>query len=354
MTIMNTQFSLRLKMARTMRGLSMDELVARLDGIVSKQSISKYERGLMMPNSKVLLALSKCLGLPIDFFFRTTVDVGRISFREDAKLPPRSSERIITLAQEKLERYLMLEDLLAINSKFKNPLLRLVINNYDDVEAAAERLRKEWTLGTYPIFSIYEMLESVGVKIMELEVAGSNVMGFSTVVNDNIPLIVVNLAVNNTVERKRFTALHELAHLLLRFSPDVDAKLCERLCHRFASAVLCPRSVFYRELGEKRTVLTLDELISLKSRYGISVAAIVHRAKDLGVISTEYYNHIFDHRIHQNPMEEGWGGYPIPERTDRFERLLHRATVEEVISQSRAAELANEKLGEYREKLDSV
>lgn len=97
-----------------------------------------------------------------------------------------------------------------------------------------------------------------------------------------------------------------------------------------------------------------DEFISLKSRYGISVSALVHRAKDLNIINDTYYHHIYNETIHANPKEEGWGGYPIPEYTDRFEWLLRRAALEQVITMSRAAELANEKLGDFREKLQAL
>jgi Zn-dependent peptidase ImmA (M78 family) len=176
-------------------------------------------------------------------------------------------------------------------------------------------------------------------------------LGFSSLVKPGIPLIVVNLTANTTVERKRFTALHELAHLLLRFPADPPKTQQERYCHRFAGAVLCPSVSFRQEMGERRSALTLDELIHIRERYGISIAATVHRAHDLDIITDTYYNKIFDERIHANRLEEGWGHYPIEEVTTRFERLLQRAVAEQVISMSRAAELANEKLGDYRERL---
>lgn len=40
--------------------------------------------------------------------------------------------------------------------------------------------------------------------------------------------------------------------------------------------------------------------------------------------------------------------------TDRLERLLRRAALEQVVSMSRAAELANEKLDDFREKLQAL
>ena len=47
----------RLKSARLMKGFSMDVLCERIGNIVSKQSISKYENGKMMPDSTILIAL---------------------------------------------------------------------------------------------------------------------------------------------------------------------------------------------------------------------------------------------------------------------------------------------------------
>ncbi|MBR3671001.1 MAG: helix-turn-helix transcriptional regulator, partial [Fibrobacter sp.] len=63
-------FSARLKNARIIKGLSMDELCSSMGNIVSKMTISKYENGLLAPNSSVIIALSKALEQPIDYFFR--------------------------------------------------------------------------------------------------------------------------------------------------------------------------------------------------------------------------------------------------------------------------------------------
>ena len=54
---MNYTISIWLKNIRKMRGLTLDEVSQRLNGMVTKQAISKYERGLMKPSSFVLIAL---------------------------------------------------------------------------------------------------------------------------------------------------------------------------------------------------------------------------------------------------------------------------------------------------------
>ena len=326
-----------------MRGFSMEDLVRSMQGLVSKQAISKYENGQMMPSSQVLDAIAKSLNLPIDYFFRQGIQIEQISFRRNGeRIPVRAERQMILVAQDKMERYLHLEDLLAKDFVFKNPLKNRKISTMDDVEVAAQQLRVKWGAGNYPILSVYEMMESVGIKIIEFEAGADCPLGFSTFVNKTIPLIVVNLSNNHTSERKRFTALHELAHLLLNFDKSVADKERERLCHRFAGAFLCPAPVFQEELGYHRTAFTLGELVSLRCRYGISIAAIVHRAKDLDVITDAYYNHIYDTHIHANPMEDGWGTYPIMERTDRYTRLLQRALAEQVITEIRAQDLTDE------------
>lgn len=349
---MRNIFPDKLKTARLMRGLSLEALSVKMEGRVSKQALSKYETGKMQPSEPVLQSLAEALQLPVGYFFRRGVQVSRISFRTDSRMPAHSTGQMVSTAQDLMERYLHLEDSLSIPSSFVNPLHSLRIALSDDVEKAADRLRSKWQLGCFPIFSVYEMLESVGVKLIEFDAGVSHVMGFSTFVNKDIPLVVVNLSANATVERKRFTALHELGHLLLNFVPDLDDNRRECLCHLFAGAVLCPSSVLYKELGNVRTSLTLNELVSLKNRYGISVSAIVHRAKDLGVISSQYYNDIFNNHIHANPMERGWGGYPIPEHTDRFERLLMRAVAEGHFSMEEAAKLTGENVNVYSERLN--
>ena len=46
----NDSFSIRLREARLMMGLSMDKLVERTNGAITKQSISRYEKGIMRPS----------------------------------------------------------------------------------------------------------------------------------------------------------------------------------------------------------------------------------------------------------------------------------------------------------------
>ena len=153
---------------------------------------------------------------------------------------------------------------------------------------------------------------------------------------------------NYTIERKRFTALHELGHLLLSFSKDLDHKQIEKLCHCFAGAMLIPYETFVAELGEQRSTISLHELISIKETYGISIQAIMARAYGLGIITKSAYLR-FRMFVSKNLKEDGWGNYQGKEHSDRFMQLIYRAAAEEIISLSKAANLSNQKLAAFRD-----
>ena len=60
----------RIKMAREMRGMSLESLSKAMSPSVTKQAISKYEKGMAVPGSSVVLALSNALNVTVDYFFR--------------------------------------------------------------------------------------------------------------------------------------------------------------------------------------------------------------------------------------------------------------------------------------------
>ncbi|WP_294454417.1 XRE family transcriptional regulator [uncultured Bacteroides sp.] len=328
---MNYTVSIWLKNIRKMRGLTLDEVSVRLGGLVTKQAISKYERGLMQPSSEVMDALCKLYKASPDFLIgRKPVIVSGFSFRSNDLVPKKIEERIISEVKLWMEHYLSLESLLGVTTQFKNPLSGFKITSFDDIEKAASQVRRKWGLGNDTIASVCRVLELAGIKVLELEIE-EGIDGLCGWANGKIPFMVLRKN-NVTVERKRFTALHELAHLLLPSLESMNVKTKEKMCHRFASAILLPIEVIDTYIGRYRESLSIAELSSLRSLYGVSVAAIVHRLKDLCVINEDYYNHIFDDRIKENRLEEGWGAYPFSDEAVMYASLVNRAVLEGLIN----------------------
>ena len=60
-------------------------------------------------------------------------------------------------------------------------------------------------------------------------------------------------------------------------------KTIENQAHRFASAFLLPAESFREDLG----AMTLDRCVALKSKWCVSVQAMLKRAGQIGVVSEE-------------------------------------------------------------------
>lgn len=336
---MATSFGQRLKAARAMAGLSMDALVAKTGQRVSKQAISKYENGLMSPDSAILIALSDALGVKPDYFFsQYELSIDSISFRKKASLGKKAVESLKARIKDTIERYSELEAFFSASPPFATPLSDFPISCFEDIQESAMRLREAWGLGAEgAIGYVIDILEEHSIRVLEID-GGEGFDGLSGWVNAS-PFIVLNSA--SPSDRKRLTALHEFAHLSLKFSDSLSASEKEKLCHSFGAVFLLPRQVLIKELGGKRLEVSFFELDRLKKQYGISMQAIMYRARQEGIIS-EYVHESFSREISakrwrkQEPNQ-----YPIEEHPLRFEQLLHRAISEELISVSKAAYLAN-------------
>ncbi|WP_192348803.1 helix-turn-helix domain-containing protein [Algoriphagus sp. Y33] len=342
-------FAQRLKSARLMNGLSLQGLADKIDNRVTKQSLSKYEQGKVVPDSTMIGILSEALQVRPDYFHASTaVEFGEIEFPKLQDSPAKERVRIVEIVKDELRRYLELEEILGIETAFHNPLAELTISSQEDIEHAGEKLRDEWELGRGAVANVIELLEDQHIKVLELE-SSEEFDGFSTWVNDNrIPLIVLNKAkFKDKLDRKRFTAFHELAHLLLKVN-HLPEKQKEKFCHAFATAMLISKDTLQKELGGKRSKLSIQELTAIKQQYGISMQALVYRAKDLGLISDNYLRQFYvtftqlGYRVNE-PVE-----YEGAEHSNRFSQLLFRALAENFISVIKAASLKNQKLAQFR------
>lgn len=349
---MNEVFSKRLVSARKLSGLSLRDLSDRIAIELSAQAIGLYEKGKRKPNSSTVIALSEALQVPVDYFFMDSkVQLGNVEFRKKSKLGIKKIDQIKEHAIDYLERYLEIEGILNITNAFKNPLKKQKIENNSDIENSVIELRKFWNLGLNPVPNIIEMLEERGVKVVEFEI-NKNFDGFSTWV-DSIPLIVLNKSFDNV--RKRFTVLHELAHLLLQFNPSIKERDIERFCHSFAGAFLIPEQSLKNIFKVSRKNFSIDELIEIKEYYGISVQALVYRLFNLDYISEHAHKNFFI-EVRKNHLqdEKEWGNYLGEESSSRFERLVFMAVSEEIISLSKAAQLMNRDLESFRKRLKLI
>ncbi len=461
-----TPFGVRLRAARKMAGMSMEDLAGKLGGRVTKQAISKYETGQMMPSPEVLERLVEVLkeatwgasplktedagtsprqlpmagtALPdgearmksravlrrhgllrrilkgkdeaqrdisrdaapspdeeaeiklhcrevgpgrdseVMNFLVSSMDrrpefaghlgeepgsiaarrarylaawhsdaaVNEIRFRAGEKLAAKTESALKYRIADHLQRYLELESVLGYQARFENPVGDLPTRTGEEVEAAAAAVRGRWELGSGPVVNLLGLLDDRGVKVYEAR----GIEGFEGLSGrfGVRPFIAVSL--DFPADRVRFTAAHELGHVLCDFSGQESP---EGQCHAFGAAFLLPRGVLERAFAGRGRKVTLGELGEIKEAYGVSLQAIMHRAHALGLVTARQFR-----AFRETIKVRGWVveepvAYAGRERATRFRRLLRYAVAEGIMDATRAAELAGVAVEELEKDIGEI
>lgn len=336
--------SRRLKQFRLAKGWSLDELVAKVGGIVSKVAISKYERGLMQPSPKVLTKISSALGVKsASLFSEPNIKIDFIAYRKCAALRVGQQTNIENYVSIALEKRVKLQKLLRQDQDLKIPIREMIIKQEEDAESAAFKLRQKWNLGNAPIANVVDVLEENGVHVLEIE-CDSKFDGISAVAYDEetkeVDAAAVVVRRGLVGERQRLNLSHELGHIVLKVPNEMDQ---EKIAFRFAGAFLAPRDLLTKEVGLKRSVIRTEELMLLKKRFGMSMQALMFRMKELEIINKYFYSEWF-----KTISRLGWRkNEPAQLSTEQPEWLklnVLKAYAEGILSHQEAEAMLNEKI----------
>lgn len=288
-----SELSIRLKQARLACGLTQDETIARLPSPLTKAALSNYEHDKRVPHARILHELAGVYRVSVRWLLQTGgVTMQWHAFRAKASMGERKKEKLYASMGLRAEQEMRIRGLFpeACSGDFPK---RTPVKTREEVDEVAAKLRKRWRLGTDALESATQCLENRGAVIVHVPDADLDEFdGLSATINHSLPLLVVNPCV--AVDRLRFDLLHELGHVLMDASSAKSEAEEEKLAHRFASSFLVPPETLKRELGQKRKQLTLSEVLVLKEKYGLSVAAWIYAAHAHGVIARAHYQQLFD------------------------------------------------------------
>lgn len=332
----------RIRLARTAARMSLRELAQRIG--VSYEAVRKYERGLLMPSSDILLKLAHALNKPVDFFRPLSVSVGAIqpAYRGHARCLKRNKAVIEAHIRDWLERYLTVEQILGKLTRYEYPPgFPRTVHTLEEVEQAAVDLRRAWELGLAPIANLTETMEERGVFVGEIPACdGFDACAFFIQDDETLPVIVFGDSAPG--DRQRFSLAHELGHIMLRTTEGLSE---EAVAKRFAGAFLAPEPVVKAQ--PRAAFFVLIWLYDLKHLYGMSMQAWIRRAYDLRLISRSEYErwNRFLRSRHWNRQEPG---EQVPrEHPNRFRRLVFEAYGRELITASRGSQLLGISLQEF-------
>jgi Zn-dependent peptidase ImmA (M78 family)/DNA-binding XRE family transcriptional regulator len=288
----------RIREAREAAGLT-DEQFADLIG-VSRQSVGFYETGTVVPRGEIFGKIIAITRQPPTFF---TIE--------------RKSERFRVPNWRSLKR-MQRPDRLRIGrrlewayyiSEFMAEYVELPPINFPEVhfdferdtaekiEKIADELREFWNLGFGPITDLGPILEYNGVVLIEENVECEDMDAVSRWQGGR-PFILY-AAEEESNPRKLFNLAHELGHIVLHTSIEVNSKILDRMEHqanRFAGAFLMPRKSFSREVANT----SIDYFLSLKGRWRVAVAAMVYRCKELQILNFHQVKYIWKQMNYRN------------------------------------------------------
>jgi len=249
---------------------------------MSPVTVTRLEKANNEPDDRTVDLIAKALGFPREFFYGDDIDyptAEAASFRSLTSMS--AKERESALAAGSLA-YLLSD---YITDKFELPEPNLVdFSTEKDAASAARMLRQHWALGEQPISNMIKLLEAKGVRVFSLAENTKNVDAFSCWRND-IPYVFLNTF--KSTERSRFDAAHELGHLILhKHGGPQQGREAEMEANSFASSFLMPSADVRSRVPYVRT---LNQLVTAKRRWGVSVAALAYRLHKLGTLTDWQY-----------------------------------------------------------------
>lgn len=275
----------RLVLARQLAGLKKVQL-AQLIGM-SPASVTAWENGQKKPNSATIARLCMVLQVEPQFF-------GPGPSRNATPAPPhfRSLRSTTRTAQDRAFAYgRLVGDIAAVverSVELPEPTLPAFPLNATEPsdrgpEEAARAARAELDISVGPIQHLTRLAERLGVLVVFSAPQTASIDAYSLEVNGR-PIIVLNPQ-KNDYYRQRFDVAHELGHLIMHVDAEPGGKVAEEQANRFAAEFLMPAEQIRASLPSTTTKKGWERLAQLKEHWGVSIQALLFRARELGVMS---------------------------------------------------------------------
>ena len=275
----------RLRQARQLALRTKQDVATEIG--VSAAAVGQYEANAMAPRPELVGALASALDVLPEFFAagrpQSKLESGDAFFRSLRSTTARQRAKATSYTEQVWELVNAIERHVRL-PKVNLPSFESEAGRPQDPVAMARSIRHFWGLGGKPVAHLVRLLESKGiiavlVPMVEEEVA--RIDAFSTLAFDR-PVMVLSVDKADDVFRHRFTAAHELGHLLMHGEYTAGDPALERQADRFAAEFLMPTNVVRDELPAR---FDMRKLAQLSEHWGVSVQALVYRSKELGLIS---------------------------------------------------------------------
>jgi len=267
-----------LVLARESRLLTQTDLALMIG--VPQTKVSKFEAGKMEPTEGELRQLCDALDYPPQFFEwpdRVYGFATQEMFHRIRQVPAKTLAMIhaqMNIRRMQLERLLRSVEIEGDGFRHIDP------DEFDgDIAQIARAVRASWHLPPGPIRDLTLSIENAGAVVIPHDFKTRQIDAVSQWIPGLVPMMLVN--VTFPMDRLRYTMAHEVGHLVMHQTIGQNA---EPEANAFAAELLMPSEYVKPDLYN----LTLPVMANLKEYWGVSMAAILKRAGDLGCITERH------------------------------------------------------------------
>lgn len=336
----------RLRDARREIGLSTRAVAERVSRRIpiSHTTIAAYENGVTMPPIDVLAVMADLYGRTLNWLLDDRNTFSSVRLRNvTSRVGINDRRQFEAVAAKWSDAYRQLERHLDLTLRAN---LRVDVRSETDPKLLAAQFRKHLDLGDdRPVANMVEVLEDTcAIRVLELKTEIA-VDGLAAKHGDG-NVVVLNPHANG--ERQRLNTAIELAHVLYG-STGLTEPAIEKRAYEFASYLLLPDSQLVQAFDGKSFL----RLISFKEKYGISVAAMIHRAEELKLIKTTTSRWLWTEMIRR-----GWKavepGHVWRDRAIRFETMLETSIHMRSLTWADAESVTGVRENELKQRLADV
>lgn len=279
----------RLILARQLEGLRKSELAVRIGK--SATTVAAWEAGTKRPTPANIAELALGLGVTPEFFAPRSTEAGTGTvvphFRSLRSTSQRARDQALAYGLLAVD----IADAIEKHVEFPDVDIPSFEVPVDDTgggpEEAARELRRAWDIDTGPMKHMVRLLENHGALVVFSPRQTSAVDAYSFA-SSSRPVVVLN-PVKSDYYRQRFDVAHELGHLVMHRDAEPGGRVIEEQANRFASELLMPAADVRDLLPTAMNSRAWDALGKLKEQWGVSIQALLFRARRLGTISDVTY-----------------------------------------------------------------
>ncbi|WP_051772761.1 helix-turn-helix domain-containing protein [Saccharothrix sp. NRRL B-16314] len=280
----------RLTMARHLAGLRKSDLATLIEK--SPTAVSGWESGAKRPTAATVAQLALSLAVEPGFFAIRPDDVAALSTTPHF----RSLRSTSQLARDQAYAYGQLAvDIAASLERHVEfpepdvPCLPVAVDDRDGdgPERAARLVREQWGIENGPAGHLVRLLENHGVLVVFSPPQAASVDAYSF--DSRLRPVVILNPIKRDYYRQRFDAAHELGHLVMHGDAEPGGRIVEDQAHRFAAELLMPTEQIRDLLPSSMGGNAWRSLARLKEQWGVSIQALLYKARWLGRLSDVSY-----------------------------------------------------------------